>query len=118
MIVNDFNVFSTSLSPPEADPVWVIDPDRVLTDPIASQLLEPEARERQGVQRHRCMQLVHRLTGPAMELAWQRLPGHLGVDSVVDILGTAILERVYQVVEFPGAEVLTLHVKHYTALAF
>jgi len=118
VIVNDFDVLGTGLSPPEADSVLVIDPDRVLADPIAFQLLEPKSRQRQGAQRHRCMQLIHRLSGPAVQLARQRLAGHLGADSVVDVLGTAILEREYQVVELPGDEVLTLHGKCNTTLAF
>ena len=104
MVVDNLDVLNSCRSPTKADPVLVVDPNRVLTGSVASQFLESEPWQGQGVQGHGRVKLIQHPAGALVELAGQRLAGHLGVNSVVDILGTAIPEREDQVVEFPGAE--------------
>ena len=44
MVVNDLDLVRITVLPPKADPPLVVDPDTVLSDPIALELLEPVAR--------------------------------------------------------------------------
>lgn len=43
-MVNDLHLLGSSVGPHEADPPLVIDPDAVLSDPIAFQRFEPVSR--------------------------------------------------------------------------
>lgn len=43
MVVDDFDVLGPGLRPPEADPVMIVDPDRMLPDAVTLELLEPQA---------------------------------------------------------------------------
>lgn len=45
MIVHDFDVVYFSRIPVEADPVLVVDADRILSPSISSERFEPKARE-------------------------------------------------------------------------
>jgi len=44
MIINDFNILGTCACPTKAEPELVIDPNAVLTDPVAFQYFESVAR--------------------------------------------------------------------------
>jgi hypothetical protein len=44
MVIADFDIFGLSISPMEADAPLVVDPDRVLTAPVAGERLQPIAR--------------------------------------------------------------------------
>ena len=93
MVVDYLDVLRSSLRPAEADPVLVVDSDRMLPSSISLQLLQPQARKRQGRQRHRRAQLIESSSSPRVELAWQDPPRRFGVLSVEDVLSPAVLER-------------------------
>ena len=48
MVIDDLDVFGTGVGPAEADPVLIVNPDAVLSRPVALQLLEAQPGEREG----------------------------------------------------------------------
>jgi hypothetical protein len=50
MVIDDLDIFGTSSGPAEADPILIVDSDRVLPSPITLQLLEAQAWKREGLQ--------------------------------------------------------------------
>ena len=93
MIVNYLYVFGSGLGPSEADPVLIVDSDGVLSAAVAPELLQPEARKREGDQRYCGVQLVEGLGSSRMKRRSQGLPGGLRVGAIEDVLGTSVLER-------------------------
>jgi hypothetical protein len=49
VVVDDFNLVSVAVSPHEADPILIVDPDAVLAPPVPGERLEVIARERAEV---------------------------------------------------------------------
>lgn len=72
MIVNDLHLLWSRVGPHEADPPLVIDPDAVLTDPIALKRFESIAR--------RDAQILKKLRGPHLTKLAQRHRVDPGID--------------------------------------
>ena len=108
MVVHDFHVLGARVRPAEADPVLVIDPNRVLPGAVPAQFLEAEAGERQRVEGDGCVQLIQGPSGTSVKLAGQGLSSSLCVEPVEDVLGTPVPERDDQVSvgAFEGVNVL------------
>ena len=90
MIVNEFDIFCTPISPDEADPPLGIHPDAVLSTTVADQLLKAVSRRDQQI-------LKNLRSVKHLELA-KRRPLQLPVNTLdvllmPDALGIATAER-------------------------
>lgn len=118
MVVYDLDVFGSSFRPAEADPVLVVDPDRVLTGSIPLELLEAQPGQRERSQGHGRVQTVKRATSLRVELGRQRLASRLRIEAVEDVLGAFVGEGDDHVgFEYRVASFLTLNGKDNTAAA-
>ena len=94
MIVDDLNIFRPCVSPPEADPVLIVDPNTVLSGAIASELLEAVARWNakilKGFGRIQCLKLTN---GDTPERLWKSLANRAGRSAVEQVLRRGTAER-------------------------
>src|SRR5688572_535253 len=74
VVVDDLDLVGALLSPPEADPVLVVDANRMLCLSVATELLEAESRKRERSERNRRIQLVQLPTCILVEVPWERSP--------------------------------------------
>jgi hypothetical protein len=73
VIINNLHVVGVPGQPPEADPVSIVDPNAVLSLPVALEGLKPKTRQIKVSQRYRCVEhfqsdtsgLLSRLKPPA-----------------------------------------------------
>ena len=93
MIIDDFNVLGSRFSPKEADPVLIVDSNRMLTRAISFQLLQLQTWQRQGPRRDGRVQAVQYLAGLSMEMRPECFPGRLGALPVEDVSGALVSER-------------------------
>lgn len=75
MVVGDFNVVSIPVLPAEANSPLLVDPDAVLSFPVAVKLFQTvSGRDTQVIQSERCVELIQLHNGPAEKLR-RKFPG-------------------------------------------
>ncbi len=113
MVIDDLDIFGTGFGPPEADPILVVDSDRVLPNSITLQLLEPQAWKREGLQRHGRIQAVQGLRTLLVKARWQGSACCLRVLAIEDVFRALVPEGDDQAYHLPW-ELLafTLNVKY------
>jgi len=93
VIVNDLNIGRTRIGPSETDPKLIVDPDAVLSFPVASQSLKSVAgRNPQVLQNMRLVQLIEATPGTGPKVRWAGFGRGLGFRGVEDILGPSVAE--------------------------
>lgn len=86
VIVDDLHVLGASFRPTKADPVLIVDPDRVLTASVPLQALKTQPRERQRAEGNRRVQPVENLARFVMKLRGEGSPRRLRVLAVEDVI--------------------------------
>ncbi len=103
MIINNLNGLGPAVGPLEADAVLVVDPDTVLSEPVASQFLKPICRQYPEVAHHvRLLELVQLATGDRPKSHGTHFPRGFGRTAVEDIPRSLVGERLDHSPEYNG----------------
>jgi hypothetical protein len=97
MVVNDFNLLRSFISPDKTDPQLFIDADTVLSSPITGECFQSIARRyAQRLDRNDSIELIQLTACHGPEIFWTRPSCASRTYAIEDILSAAVLERLDQ----------------------